>query len=194
MLATLCATVSSGPLMCETNADRLPIGKCDRPQQPIGIWIVTKNDDTWHLNRSHSPRWTASWVLLKIERLSVDLTGSFGRGFSRINLRQMRRFFLAWPSARIQQTVSVDSEAGAAPAWAIQQTASVESDVRKHLTPAEQSPTVPAKLQTTSSVDLTTIRTIAAAFPLPWSHYVKLLSVDDNARQFYEEEALRGGW
>lgn len=32
-------------------------------------------------------------------------------------------------------------------------------------------------------------------FPLPWSHYVKLLSVDDaNARKFYEAEALRGGW
>jgi predicted nuclease of restriction endonuclease-like (RecB) superfamily len=32
-------------------------------------------------------------------------------------------------------------------------------------------------------------------FPLPWSHYVKLLSVDDSqARAFYETEALRNGW
>jgi predicted nuclease of restriction endonuclease-like (RecB) superfamily len=32
-------------------------------------------------------------------------------------------------------------------------------------------------------------------FPLPWSHYVCLLSVDNpEARRFYEEEALRGGW
>jgi hypothetical protein len=32
-------------------------------------------------------------------------------------------------------------------------------------------------------------------FPLPWSHYVRLLSIDDlNARQFYESEAIRGGW
>jgi predicted nuclease of restriction endonuclease-like (RecB) superfamily len=32
-------------------------------------------------------------------------------------------------------------------------------------------------------------------FPLPWSHYVRLLSVrNPNAREFYEEEALRGGW
>ena len=32
-------------------------------------------------------------------------------------------------------------------------------------------------------------------FPLPWSSYVRLLGIDDpNARQFYEEEALRGGW
>ena len=32
-------------------------------------------------------------------------------------------------------------------------------------------------------------------FGLPWSHYVRLLTVSDlKARQFYEEEALRGGW
>ncbi len=32
-------------------------------------------------------------------------------------------------------------------------------------------------------------------FLLPWSHYVKLLSVQsDEARSFYETEALRGGW
>ena len=32
-------------------------------------------------------------------------------------------------------------------------------------------------------------------FPLSWSHYVRLLSLkSDKARQFYEEEILRGGW
>jgi predicted nuclease of restriction endonuclease-like (RecB) superfamily len=32
-------------------------------------------------------------------------------------------------------------------------------------------------------------------FPLSWSHYVRLLTVTDaKARQFYETEALRGGW
>ena len=32
-------------------------------------------------------------------------------------------------------------------------------------------------------------------FPLPWSAYVRLLSVKNvNAREFYEAEALRGGW
>jgi predicted nuclease of restriction endonuclease-like (RecB) superfamily len=35
----------------------------------------------------------------------------------------------------------------------------------------------------------------APHFSLPWSAYVRLLSVkDERARQFYEEEALRGGW
>ena len=32
-------------------------------------------------------------------------------------------------------------------------------------------------------------------FPLPWSHYVRLLSIEHaKARAFYEAEALRGGW
>jgi predicted nuclease of restriction endonuclease-like (RecB) superfamily len=35
----------------------------------------------------------------------------------------------------------------------------------------------------------------SATFPLPWSHYVQLLSLENPlARQFYEAEALRGGW
>lgn len=41
-------------------------------------------------------------------------------------------------------------------------------------------------------LDLTTL---ANHFTLPWSAYVKLLSVkDDSARSFYETEAMRGGW
>ena len=36
---------------------------------------------------------------------------------------------------------------------------------------------------------------VASRFPLPWSAYVRLLSVKNlRAREFYETEALRGGW
>ncbi len=36
---------------------------------------------------------------------------------------------------------------------------------------------------------------LSRAFPLPWTHYVRLLSVHSpDARRFYEAEALRGGW
>ena len=39
------------------------------------------------------------------------------------------------------------------------------------------------------------VRDLSARFPLPWSAYVRLLSVkDERARKFYEIEALRGGW
>lgn len=38
-------------------------------------------------------------------------------------------------------------------------------------------------------------RRLGSRFPLPWSHYVRLLSVENlAARIFYETEALRGGW
>jgi predicted nuclease of restriction endonuclease-like (RecB) superfamily len=93
-----------------------------------------------------------------IERLSADLKRRFGRGFSVINLRQMRRFYLEWHDSPIQQTLSVELDAASL---------SGQSD-----------------------------RTaFTRQFPLPWSHYVKLLAVSKpEARAFYEAEALRGGW
>jgi predicted nuclease of restriction endonuclease-like (RecB) superfamily len=45
---------------------------------------------------------------------------------------------------------------------------------------------VPAKLQ---------LADVANHFKLPWTSYVRLLSLEDeNARMFYEQEALRNGW
>ncbi len=39
------------------------------------------------------------------------------------------------------------------------------------------------------------LQTASEVFPLPWSHYVRLLAVENEpARRFYETEALRGGW
>lgn len=49
------------------------------------------------------------------------------------------------------------------------------------------------KPQTVSAIS--EIRNLAECFPLPWSGYVRLMSVkDENARQFYESEAVRCGW
>lgn len=102
-----------------------------------------------------------------IERLSEDLTARFGRGFSRANLEYMRRFYNLW---QIPQTVSGES------------TGSAQTPEPANVT----------GLLPPSSVSLSTLM---VAFPLPWSHYVKLLSVDkEEARRFYEEEAIRGGW
>lgn len=100
-----------------------------------------------------------------MERLSADLTARFGRGFGVNNLESMRRFFLAYPLPEISQTLS--------------------GKLGNEL-PAEKSQTVSRKFD---------LSELAQAFPLPWSAYVRLLSVkDDHARQFYEAEALRGGW
>lgn len=39
------------------------------------------------------------------------------------------------------------------------------------------------------------LKELLSAFPLPWSAYVRLLSVrTESAREFYEQEALQGGW
>jgi hypothetical protein len=41
----------------------------------------------------------------------------------------------------------------------------------------------------------TTVAELGKRFPLSWSHYVRLMSVEKpEARAFYEAEALRGGW
>jgi predicted nuclease of restriction endonuclease-like (RecB) superfamily len=111
-----------------------------------------------------------------IERLAEDLTKRFGRGFSRQNLWQMRAFQLAWPIEPLEEARSGDR-----PRSEILQTPSGESTNPRNLpTPPGESPSLTA---------------LARAFPLPWSAYVRLLSVkSEEARRFYEAEALRGGW
>ena len=107
-----------------------------------------------------------------IERLAADLTQRFGRGFSRQNIQQMRLFYLSYPSEQIQQTVS--GELAQSPQQAIRQTASGKSE--------------------TTSTEVR-LRELLAAFLLPWSAYVRLLSIKNKrGRDFYEAEALRGGW
>lgn len=99
-----------------------------------------------------------------IQRLAVDLTDKFGRGFGPVNISQMRKFYLTWPMTKIFQTASEECSS------LIRQT--------------------PFGELSGSLFDA-----LAARFPLPWSAYVRLLSLKNaKARKFYEEEALRGGW
>jgi predicted nuclease of restriction endonuclease-like (RecB) superfamily len=116
-----------------------------------------------------------------MRRLGVDLTARFGRGFSRRNLEQMRLFYLAWP---IAQTVSAQSESDGT----LLQNASVRP--RLHAAAKVGSAGSSMRILQTASAESARPR-----FPLSWSHYVRLLSVQDpEAREFYETEALRGGW
>ena len=124
-----------------------------------------------------------------IERLAVDPSKQFGRGFSRQNLWQMRAFHLAWPTPQILQTASGESVESA-----ILQTLSGTSSTHAILqTPSSISAgTELSESPTRHSIDLAAL---AKAFPLPWSAYVRLLSVkNEAARRFYETEALRCGW
>lgn len=109
-----------------------------------------------------------------IQRLSSDLTATFGRGFGVDNLELFRAFYLAYPPAQIGQTVSGKSES-----------------------PIRESESGPLGVQKSeSSIREFSLSDLAGRFPLPWTHYVHLLrrarSVE--ARRFYEAEALRGGW
>ena len=83
----------------------------------------------------------------------------------------MRLFYLAHPPDRIRQTVS------------------------GKLNPPSQLPNrqTPSGISEATSVEVG-FNDLLTAFPLPWSAYVRLLSVrDESAREFYETEALRGG-
>lgn len=81
----------------------------------------------------------------------------------------MRAFYLAWP---LQGTVSVKSPSSPATARANRIVQTLSAQLLGALA-----------------------KECASRFPLPWSHYVRLLAVRSaHARAFYESEALRGGW
>jgi len=131
-----------------------------------------------------------------LKRLAFDLTSRYGRGFGVDNLQRFRLFYLAYLPEVIPATASRRSLSG--------------RDAEKYATASRISGTAPAgltrpqgagrgrgtgdeMLQSPSAESA--LARIASRFPLPWSAYVRLLSVrNENARLFYETEALRAGW
>jgi len=101
-----------------------------------------------------------------LDSLASDLTRRFGRGFSPRNLLYMRKFYGTVPIGPIPQTLSAESTSEPPDAGIV--------------------PTPSAQLG----------RPSPETFPLPWSHYVLLLSRSRSpeALAFYHAEALRGGW
>ena len=109
-----------------------------------------------------------------LAKLSDDLTRQYGRGFGMVNLSQMKKFYLLWAPERIFQTVSEKLLS--------------EKSTRENRT-------ILQTLSEKSQPPGTDLHTITRYFPLPWSAYVRLLSVkNEHARRFYETEALRAGW
>ncbi len=147
-----------------------------------------------------------------LDRLADDLNSRFGRGFSRRNLQSMRQFYSFAPADQIWQTLSAK--------LAIQekcQTPSGESTTAIRATPSLESAEPPIAQTVSAKSEATAIRPtpsnisetpsrkssesfnlpdLARAFPLPWSHYVLLISRSRSpeAFAFYHTEALRGGW
>lgn len=88
-----------------------------------------------------------------IASVSERLTHDFGRGFSKTNVEQMRKFYRVYSSDEIPQTLS-----------------------------EEFGSNLPAT-------------TTGRRFFLSWSHYLKLMRIEDvGKRHFYEIESARGGW
>jgi predicted nuclease of restriction endonuclease-like (RecB) superfamily len=117
-----------------------------------------------------------------LKRLAADLTAAHGRGFSERNLENMRGLYLGWdvvqtssgrPAARVRVTSGSKGENPK-----ISQTPSAELTTASDENPLGAVSDGPGTL-----------------FPLPWSHYVRLMSVPTgHARAFYEDEAILAGW
>ena len=102
-----------------------------------------------------------------LKRLSADLSAKFGRGFSVDSLESMRLFYQTYPPNKISESLMRKSAASP------EQQSKSESVIRNfHLAQLTQS------------------------FPLSWTHYIHLMRRTRSAREreFYEAEALRGGW
>ncbi len=107
-----------------------------------------------------------------LARLSRDLTKRFGRGYSVDNLERARKFYLAFPA---------DNKSAMA---------------LRIIRPADSPPISATALRKSQSDDaIERLRLIAGKFPLPWSHYTRLLRLRSaHAAEFYHTEAVRGGW
>ncbi|HTV76434.1 MAG TPA: PDDEXK nuclease domain-containing protein, partial [Candidatus Baltobacteraceae bacterium] len=98
-------------------------------------------------------------------KFSKDLTQRFGRGFGPAQVAAMRQFHLTFSLPDNFQSVIGKSEI-------------LQSVIGK-----------------SSANALERLNPVARAFPLPWTHYVRLLRVkNSHAREFYKREALVGGW
>ena len=116
-----------------------------------------------------------------LQKLSADLTKLFGRGFGLVQINLMRQFHLAYPL--ILQSPIEKSDSAALPV-----------QIRQSLVD-ESEPTPPDILQSPIVESHASLHSLAKRFPLTWTHYTRLLRVKKTtAREFYETEALRGGW
>ncbi len=104
-----------------------------------------------------------------LSRLSIRLQERYERGFSPTNLRNMRKFFLSYPSAITHCT---------------------ERNCKKQQT-------VSAIFGNSQEPSLRQTRGWESGFPtnLSWSHYLLLIRIQDaRARAFYEIEAASNNW
>lgn len=104
-----------------------------------------------------------------IEVASAALIKEFGKGFSETNIMNFKKFYLKFKELTIPQTLSE------------------EFKKQKHQTLSDESSLLPQKGQTQSTQSELRL--------LPWSHYERLIRVEDKkAREWYAKEAFEQGW
>lgn len=106
-----------------------------------------------------------------LKELSKVLTKEFGRGFSVENLTKMRYFYLTYSISSTVLTISDNKNSSTV------------------LTISEKGQTVSDEFQNEKQ------QTLSVKFNLSWSHYLKLMRIDDeNERKFYEIESFKNNW
>ncbi|PQJ79148.1 PDDEXK nuclease domain-containing protein [Polaribacter porphyrae] len=120
-----------------------------------------------------------------LKELSKVLTKQFGRGFSVDNIENMRKFFLAYGKSETLSRISKNQ---------ISETTSRKLTNQKQQTLSTNSEN--KKMQTVSAeFKSRKQQTLSDLFTLSWSHYLKLMRIDDeNERKFYEIEAHKNNW
>ena len=122
-----------------------------------------------------------------LKGVANQLTAKYGKGFSYVNLTQMRKFYLCY--LPIFQTVSEELQR-------------VDSEFDKHCLSNsadtacqdEKSDTVFRNSTGNAPISETDSR-IFPKFTLSWSHYLKLMRIENaDERRFYEIEATNNHW
>ncbi|AOW09757.1 PDDEXK nuclease domain-containing protein [Flavobacterium gilvum] len=108
-----------------------------------------------------------------LKGLSEQLTNEFGKGFSVVNLENMRKFYLAYS---ISETVSR--------IFQIQKSQSVTGELDAKISQS-----------LTGVFDNQKSKPLISFFKLTWTHYVFLMRIDDEKeRRFYEIESEKHNW
>ncbi len=129
-----------------------------------------------------------------IEDLSTRLTQRYGQGFSPTTLQYFRKFYLAYIErhAAIPRPMGVESSVAIGYPEKSRPLGAQSSRAANHHPTDEDSPELALRQKSPPPGS----QSLAGFSPqLTWSHYRVLMRVDSvEARHFYEQESIAGGW
>ncbi len=157
---------------------------CRRWAQPLvaqarvlpRLWSLKQRQDSRHIlskNRRKPTRGgkaRAGYGAALLIRLAADLAAKHGRGFSRPGLQRMRAFYLGW---EIRSTP-------------------LSEFVAQVRLPADEDATNPGVIAKPTVAGIDPSAVTPAIFPLPWSHYIRLLSVCNGRRKAKGSQVKQG--